>query len=265
MTVSTSGSEDEAVNEDFDFWSHHKQLAVGQKQKRSSKADEVSIYLANPVCALKSNPLEEWEDLKTVFPALYKRARIYLNIVDSSLAIDDSEKIKCLVDSLEIQCSHTIPSNDNHHITRIKEEVRHKTSLEPPDDLSRVSLDEVQKLVKNLKGKKTPSLDGISNKAIKCCPLTLLSLLVAIFNKCLKNCYFPLVWKEAEVIGIHKPGKLRDLPDSYRPISLLSGLGKIMKKFLNLAAKSDRQRPYYKCTICVSSKPLLPSTSPPLS
>lgn len=85
-TMSTSGSEDETAIEDFDFWSHHEQLAVGQKRRRaSSKADEVSIYLANPVCALKANPLEEWEDLKPVFPALYKQARIYLNIVGTSV------------------------------------------------------------------------------------------------------------------------------------------------------------------------------------
>lgn len=85
-TMSTSGSEEETPNEDFDFWLHHKQLAVGQKRRRAnSKADEVSIYLANPVCALKGNPLEEWEDLKPVFPALYKQARIFLNIVGTSV------------------------------------------------------------------------------------------------------------------------------------------------------------------------------------
>ncbi|GBP87584.1 RNA-directed DNA polymerase from mobile element jockey [Eumeta japonica] len=65
-----------------------------------------------------------------------------------------------------------------------------KTSLDPLDDLPPVSLDEVQELVKGLKARKAPGLDGINNKAIKCFPLTLLSLLVTIFNACLKNSYF---------------------------------------------------------------------------
>ncbi|GBP89060.1 Probable RNA-directed DNA polymerase from transposon BS [Eumeta japonica] len=109
--------------------------------------------------------------------------------------------------------------------------VRGQNSLEPRDDLSPISLDKVQKLVKNLNAKKAPGMDGISNKAIKCFPIALLSLLVAIFNACLKNCYF-LRLEGSRVIGIHKPGKPHDLPASYRPISLLSGLGKIYERIL---------------------------------
>ncbi|GBP88485.1 Probable RNA-directed DNA polymerase from transposon BS [Eumeta japonica] len=51
-----------------------------------------------------------------------------------------------------------------------------------------------------------------------------MSLLLAIFNACLKNCYFPPFWKKAELIGIPKPRIPRNLPASYRPISLLSNL-----------------------------------------
>ncbi|GBP65159.1 Probable RNA-directed DNA polymerase from transposon X-element [Eumeta japonica] len=57
-------------------------------------------------------------------------------------------------------------------------------------------------------------------------------LLVAIFNACLRNCYFPPIWKEAKVIDIYKPGKPRDLPASYRPTSFLSGLGKLFEGIL---------------------------------
>ncbi|GBP84508.1 Probable RNA-directed DNA polymerase from transposon BS [Eumeta japonica] len=140
--------------------------------------------------------------------------------------------MECLADSIETQCSHASPPHDIAHVNRIEEEVTHKASLEPKDDLTPVSLSEVQTLVKSLKTRKASGLDGISNKAIKCFSVPLLSLLVAIFNACLKNCNFLPAWKEAEVIDIHKPGKPRDLPASYRPISLLSGLGKLFERVL---------------------------------
>ncbi|GBP41400.1 Probable RNA-directed DNA polymerase from transposon BS [Eumeta japonica] len=150
---------------------------------------------------------------------------------DNSEAIDDAEIAECLADSIETQCSHASPPHDIAHISRIEEEVLQKTSLEPKDDLAPVSLSEVQTLVKSLNTRKAPGLDGISNKAIKCFSIPLL-LTGRDFNACIKNCYFPPAWKEAEVIGIHKPGKPRDLPASYRPISLLSGLGKLFEKIL---------------------------------
>ncbi|GBP20662.1 Probable RNA-directed DNA polymerase from transposon BS [Eumeta japonica] len=151
---------------------------------------------------------------------------------DSFLAIDDQEKAECIVDSIQFQCSHTTPPHDNQHIQNIEEEVRHITSFEPHEDLPPVSLDKDQKLVKILKAKKAPGLDGIRNKEIILFSILFLSLLVAIFNACLKNCCFPPVWKEAEVIGILKPGKSRNLPASYRPISLLRGLSKLYEKIL---------------------------------
>ncbi|GBP19852.1 Probable RNA-directed DNA polymerase from transposon BS [Eumeta japonica] len=109
--------------------------------------------------------------------------------------------------------------HDIAHISRIEEEVLQK----PPSNLKTISrLTQRSPNASEITyTRKAPGLDGISNKAIKCFSIPLLSLLVAIFTRA-KKCYFPPAWKEAEVIGIHKPGKPRDLPASYRPISLLS-------------------------------------------
>ncbi|GBP01121.1 RNA-directed DNA polymerase from mobile element jockey [Eumeta japonica] len=106
---------------------------------------------------------------------------------DNTLAFEDREKAECLANSIERQCSHTSPPHDPLHTSRIEEEVRQKVSLDPKDDLDPVTLDEVKGLVKNLKTRKAPGLDGISNKAIKCFSSPLLALLVAIFNACLKK------------------------------------------------------------------------------
>ncbi|GBP54804.1 RNA-directed DNA polymerase from mobile element jockey [Eumeta japonica] len=143
---------------------------------------------------------------------------------DNTLAFEDREKL-CLANSIERQCSHTCPPHYPLHTCRVEEKVCKKVSLDPKDDLDPVMLDEVKGIVKNLKTRKPPGLNGISNKAIKCFSSSLLAFLVAMFNACLKNCYFPEVWKDAVIIGIPKPGKPRDLPASYRPISILNSLG----------------------------------------
>ncbi|CAG9827342.1 unnamed protein product [Diabrotica balteata] len=81
----SSGSDSESNSQDssFDFWNYHKKLAhsSGSTKRRRLEndhlQDELSIYLANPVANLKSNPLEQWEEMKTLFPLLYKQAMNY--------------------------------------------------------------------------------------------------------------------------------------------------------------------------------------------
>lgn len=48
----------------------------------------------------------------------------------------------------------------------------------------------------------------------------------------MKCAYFLTAWKNAKVIAIQKHGKDPFNPSSYRPISLLSSLGKIFERIL---------------------------------
>ena len=57
-------------------------------------------------------------------------------------------------------------------------------------------------------------------------------MLCYIYNVCLLNSLFPSPWKQAVSVLIHKSNKPRDLPSSYRPISLLPVFGKIFESLL---------------------------------
>ncbi|XP_055909811.1 zinc finger BED domain-containing protein 4-like [Eupeodes corollae] len=84
--ISSSESDVDETQKGFDFWKHHKELVISQKRKKNhTKSDSVSSYLSTPVSNLKSNPLEEWEDMKAFFPSLYKHARMFLVVVASSV------------------------------------------------------------------------------------------------------------------------------------------------------------------------------------
>ncbi|CAG4954879.1 unnamed protein product [Parnassius apollo] len=102
---SPSESEDDVSSiapPEYDFWKHHKELAHGHKKKKKShQGDEVSLYLSNAVVSLKSNPFAEWDDMKFVFPCLYKYAQQYLIVVATSVPSE------CLFSKAGATMSHT--------------------------------------------------------------------------------------------------------------------------------------------------------------
>lgn len=83
-----------------------------------------------------------------------------------------------------------------------------------------------------MKSYKAPGLDGIRNILLKKLPFRALILIVKIINGCMKIGYFPSTFKLAKVVPIPKPGKDHKLTTSYRPISLLSCLGKVFEKVI---------------------------------
>lgn len=77
-----------------------------------------------------------------------------------------------------------------------------------------------------------PSPDRLKRRTIKNFPPSFFTNLLIIFNSCLQLAHYPAQWKEGNVICIKKPYKRPDNPDSYRPITLLSTIGKALDRLL---------------------------------
>lgn len=97
---------------------------------------------------------------------------------------------------------------------------------------------EIKRVLLNLKTKKSTGPDNINNNALKHLPNKAIVYLCKIFNGCLETGYFPLLWKSAKIIAIPKPGKDPTLPSSHKPISLLSCVGKIFEKLIEVRMRS---------------------------
>lgn len=83
-----------------------------------------------------------------------------------------------------------------------------------------------------MKIKKAPGIDGIPNILVKRLPMAGIEFLTKIINACIDLCYFPSHFKTAKVISILKPSKDPKMATSYRPISLLSSIGKIFERII---------------------------------
>ena len=98
---------------------------------------------------------------------------------------------------------------------------------------SPIRMDELISAIKALRCKKAPGPDGVSNDMIKHFGPNTKHTLLKIINRSWRTGAVPSAWKKAHVVPIHKKGKDKKDPESYRPISLLSCLGKLMERILN--------------------------------
>ncbi|GBN18818.1 putative RNA-directed DNA polymerase from transposon X-element [Araneus ventricosus] len=122
---------------------------------------------------------------------------------------------------------------DNRHISEVNRAVQHFLNTTRNDNSIKLTSPlEIQAIIKKINPKKTTGPDGIPNKALKMIPPNLLTCITTVFNKCLLHHYFPPSWKIAHVLMFPKPGQNQKLPGNYRPISLLSNLGKIYEKVI---------------------------------
>ena len=103
-----------------------------------------------------------------------------------------------------------------------------KQSIKKPPQITER---EIKKTLKQLQNS-SPGPDDVHNRCIKNHTKSLVQHLAHLFNAVIKIGHIPSIWKRANIILILKPKKDKQQPSSYRPISLLSCLGKLLEKII---------------------------------
>jgi hypothetical protein len=145
-----------------------------------------------------------------------------------------TNKEKASVLSEYFRKSHENPlENDNpEHTQEVNNTVNETLERNNEECVELADEGEIISIVRNLKNPKAPGLDDVNNILVKNLPPKGFEYLKYIINACLKLNYFPKAWKHAKVIPIPKPGKPSNEVSSYRPISLLSTMSKILERVL---------------------------------
>jgi hypothetical protein len=128
-----------------------------------------------------------------------------------------------IVEKLADQNSKT---HANYDTTNLKLHTCPATMLTNP-----VTENEVEKVIHNLKGKRSSGFDDVPDTIVKKCVHFIKKPLTDICNASFETGNFPDRFKMAIVKPLHKKGDLGDI-QNYRPVSVLSVFSKILEKLM---------------------------------
>jgi hypothetical protein len=96
-----------------------------------------------------------------------------------------------------------------------------------------ITIDQTIAAIKATKNNNSTGPDDVSIRHLKHLGPTALKYMTRLFNMTLNSNIIPQIWKLAKIIPIPKPNKDASLGTSYRPISLLSPIAKLIEKILH--------------------------------
>ena len=119
--------------------------------------------------------------------------------------------------------------------TKLRPGLHKETTYDPPGSFkfSPISEQFVLNELKKLKTNKAIGLDRISARLLKDSSLCMSKSLTLIYNRSLSSGVFPSVWKQGKVAALFKSGDRLDC-NSYRPITILPTLSKILERAVHL-------------------------------
>jgi len=98
---------------------------------------------------------------------------------------------------------------------------------------------EIANILRKSNNKSAPGMDGIRYKHLKILHKKHSWILTELYNACLEYGSFPEEWKHSRVAFILKPQKDPKDPAAYRPLSLLSCLGKVFEHIIRERLPTD--------------------------
>ena len=177
----------------------------------------------------KSNPKLYWKLLKQSVKTNHSKNSEIIPPLKTVInghekfCVSDQDKANCLNDYFS-----SISTVDDSNATLPTFERKTENSL---SDIQTTE-SEIKEIIDTLDLNKAVGEDLVSVRVLKATKQSISRPLCMLFNRSLQNGVFPTLWKSAIVMPLFKKGE-KELSSNYRPISLLSCIGKLMERVIN--------------------------------
>ena len=129
------------------------------------------------------------------------------------------------------QVSDISVCNQRRQVVRQEIRERKRVTQQPTDEIMTCPfvMEELEGALKGMQNGRSPGHDNITNDTLAHLGTQAKKKLLGLFNTSWKTGLIPSIWKRAILIPILKAGKPRNKGNSYRPISLISCMCKLME------------------------------------
>lgn len=171
-----------------------------------------------------------WDGIYRVIGKTTKRHEDRL-LVRDGIVMNPDESVRHLASTFFPDDKIEEDNQDHQHTRGIANSSEHTISTDTQDPPFTEA--ELKYAINSFNPKKAPGMDGFTADICRWAIYTDIQVFLLIANKCLELACFPAPWKKAAILVLRKPGKT-DYANvkSYRPIGLLSVLGKVLEKMM---------------------------------
>ena len=184
--------------------------------------------------------------LKLIEPELNDGRKLWKTVQNISRAKQSRTLDKLEVKGVNISNKEEMAEVLNHHFvdkvallvkglpeapSDIMKELKERETVNSPQmELKEIRMQELEKLVKEIRRTPAAGIDGISGIVIKDIFQKIKHVLLHLMNLSQCSGIYPNIFKQTKIIPIVKAGKNPLLPESFRPVSNISTLGKLIER-----------------------------------
>ena len=199
------------ITQNKTFWKNIKPLFTNQCQIKPN----ITLVRGNTI-------IQEDKDVAETFNGFFKTAVEKLEIpVNKDLLNNNEGDGDDTVD--------TIINKFYHHPSILM--INEKVNVTKRFEFSEATTDNVESELKKLNPTKATTFKNIPCKLLKSNFDTCAPTLTKIYNKCVKNTYFPGKMKTADITPVHKKDDVTNVKN-YRPISVLPSTSKVFERLM---------------------------------
>ena len=204
-----------------------------QHQMQEIKEKE-AMSLAESICNA-NDTTSMWKSLKK-----YKNKNKVCDepeapLVTPSGLLTENNEDRCTEFARYLHSVHQTPTSpifDEEFKKEIDEIIRKENREIGTNHIPSITVSKFQDLLGETKSNSAPGEDEITYELLKRCSTHSKKVFCNLLNKCLDKNVFPNAWKHAKVKMLAKPGRDKSQACNYRPISLLSCLGKMYERYI---------------------------------